>query len=83
MVRKIVNAKVIALIKAYLLFNKGKACTADEIAEWINTGGFGLNQYSLHPKTVSYHVNGARYNNHSTLYDVKVEKIGGVNHFYL
>ena len=83
MVRKIIDTKIRTLIKAYLLFNKGKKCTAHEIAEFINTNGFGLNQYSLHPKRVSHMINSARWNNSNILYGVQVEKIDGRNHYWL
>ena len=83
MARKIIDTKVRTLIKAYLVFNKGKKCTAKEIAEWINTGGFALNQYSCHPKTIAYHVNRAKYNVKSQLYGVRVEKVRNLNHYWV
>ena len=83
MARKIIDTKIRTLIKAYLVFNKGKKCTAKEIAEWINNGGFALNQYSCHPKVIGYHVNAAKYNVNSQLYGVKVEKVRNLNHYWV
>ena len=83
MVKKIVDTKVRTLIKAFLVFNKGKKYTAKEICDWINNNSFALNQCSVDPKAVSYHVRGARYNNAHMLYDVRVEKVGSVNHYWV
>ena len=83
MVRKIIDTKIRTLIKAYLVLNKGKKCTASEIAEFVNTNDFSLNQYNLHPTRVSHMINSARLRKSNMLHDIQVEKIGGVNHFYL
>ena len=84
MVRKINDTKVRTLIRAYLVFNRGKKCSSMEISEWINNGGFGLKQYSVTPKTVSYHVNlGKRSTLSHILHDVNVEKVNGLNHFWI
>ena len=34
-------------------------------------------------KTVSYHINAAKYSPGSMLYDVMVEKVGGYNHYWV
>ena len=83
MVRKIVDTKIRTLIKAYLVLNNGKRCTAKEIAEFVNSNSFGLNQYVLHPTRVSHMINSARSRRSNMLHDINVEKKGGVNHFYL
>lgn len=83
MVRKIVDTKVRTLIKAFLVCNKGKRFTAKEICEFINGGGFALNQSHVHPKTVAYHVNSARYNVGSMLYDVCCEKVHNLNYYWV
>ena len=83
MSRPIVDTKVRTLIKAFLVLNRGRKYTAKQICEFINNGGFALNQYSVVPKTVSYHINAARYTPGSMLYDVQVEKVGGYNHYWV
>ena len=83
MVRKIVDTKVRTLIKAFLVCNRGKRFTAKEICEFINGGGFALNQSSVEPKTVSYHINCAKYNVKSMLYDVMVEKRYNLNYYWV
>ena len=83
MVRKIVDTKVRTLIKAFLVLNKGKKFTAKEISEFINNGGFALNQSHVHPKMVAYHVNSAKYNVGSMLHDVVVEKRGNLNYYWV
>ena len=83
MARKIIDTKVRTLIKAFLVMNKGKKYTAKQISEFINTGGFALNQSCVHPKTISYHVNAAKYNVKSQLYDVNVEKVNNLNYYWV
>ena len=83
MSRPIVDTKVRTLIKAFLVLNRGRKYTAKQICEFINNGGFALNQHSVVPKTVSYHINAAKYSPGSMLYDVMVEKIGGYNHYWV
>ncbi|MBP5699253.1 MAG: hypothetical protein J6W71_00135, partial [Methanobrevibacter sp.] len=80
MARNIVDTKIRTLIKAYLTFNKGKKCTASEIADFVNCNDFGLNQYSLHPTRVSNMINSAKYYRSHILSDIRVEKINGRNH---
>ena len=83
MVRKIIDTKIRTLIKAYLVFNRGKRCTAGEIADFINNNGFSLNQYSLHPTRVSHMINSARWSNSNMLYEVRVEKVNGRNQYWV
>ena len=79
---KIPKAKVRTLIKAYLIFNKGKKCSGKEIANFINTNKFGLAKHNVHPAEVSRMVAGGNSMGHM-LYDVKCEKINGRNHFWV
>ena len=83
MSKPIVDTKVRTLIKAFLVCNKGKKFTAKQIAEFINNGRFALNQSSVEPKTVSYHINCAKYNVKSMLYDVMVEKQYNLNYYWV
>ena len=79
---KIPKAKVRTLIKAYLVFHKGKKCSGKEIAEFINTNKFGLATHNVHPAEVSRMVAGGNSIGHM-LYDVQTEKIKGLNHFWV
>ena len=83
MAREVIDTKIRTLIKAYLTFNKGKKCTAKEIAEFVNNGDFGLNQYSLHPTRVSNMINSAKYYKSHILSEINIEKINGRNHFWV
>jgi len=83
MVRNEVDTKIRTLIKAYLVFNRGKKCTAAEIAEFINNNGFSLNKYSLHPTRVSHMINSAKWNQSSMLYGINIEKLNGRNHYWV
>ena len=83
LVRNIIDTKVRTLIKAYLSFHKGKKCSSFEIADWINDNGFGLNNYTVNPKRISYYVNSGRHCKTNMLYGVNVEKVNGMNHFWI
>lgn len=83
MVRKIIDTKLRTLIKAYLVLHKGKKCDAKEIAEFINSNDFKMNQYALHPTRVSHMINAGRYSQTNMLYGVNVEKVNGINHYWV
>ena len=83
MSKPIVDTKVRTLIKAFLVLNRGRKYTAKQICEFINNGGFALNQSHVHPKTVAYHVNSAKYNVGSMLYDVRCEKVHNLNYYWV
>ena len=61
------------LVKAYLVFNRGREVTANEMANWINDpdNGFGL-KTQVHSRYISRMFSHSRNNNGSILYDVKV-----------
>ena len=77
------NLKVRTLIKAYLVFNKGKHCTAKQIAEWINSCGFCLNKSQVHPNLVSNLIANDRYSSSNMLSDVLVEKCDNRNYYWV
>ena len=77
------NLKVRTLIKAYLVFNKGKYCTAKQISEWINSGGFCLNKSQVHPNLVSKLIANDRYSSSNMLSDVLVEKCDNRNYYWV
>lgn len=63
------------LVKAYLVFNRGREVTASEMANWINSpdNNFGL-KTQVHPRSISRMFNHSQYNNGSILYDVEIIK---------
>ena len=77
------NLKVRTLIKAYLVFNKGKHCTAKQISEWINSGRFHLNKSHVHPNLVSKLIINDRYSSSNMLSDVMVEKRDNCNYYWV
>ena len=83
MVRKIIDTKIRTLIKAYLVLHKGKKCNAKEIAEFINSNDFKMNQYALHPTRVSHMINAGRHCQTNMLYGVQREKIDGLNYYWV
>ena len=60
------------LIKAYLVFNRGREVTSKEIANWINNpdNNFGL-KTNIPSNTISRMINHSRHNNGSILYEVE------------
>jgi len=77
------NLKVRTLIKAYLVFNKGKPCTAKQISEWINSGRFCLNKSQVHPNLVSKLITNDRYSSSNMLSDVMMEKHDNRNYYWV
>ena len=77
------NLKVRTLIKAYLVCNKGKHCTAKQISEWINSGGFCLNKANVNPNVVSHLIRSGSYNSSNMLSDVLVEKRENRNYYWV
>ena len=47
------HEKVIGVIKAFLVMNKGKRCSAREITDFIVTHNFGLGNYYVSTLVVS------------------------------
>lgn len=81
--RNMTDTKIRTLIKAYLVFHRGRKCSGDEISEWINNNGFGLNQRSVEPKTISHHIRSGMYEMGHILYGVNIEKINYRNHYWI
>ena len=61
MAKETVHMKIRVLIKAYLVFNKGKKCTSKEISEWINSGWFGLNRSLVNANVIGRLINANRF----------------------
>lgn len=72
MVKEKTNFAVRKLVKAYMVFHRGREVTGREIANWINDpdNNFGM-KTTVHPKTVSRIINHSRYNTGSILYGVE------------
>ena len=50
MAREVIDTKIRTLIKAYLTFNKGKKCTAKEIAELV--GSWAWDEISINDEPI-------------------------------
>ena len=83
MARKIVNTKLMTLTKAYLVFNRGKKCTAKEISEWINGNGFCLNNAKVNANVIGRLLYVNRSNRHHILGDVEMEKVSNLYHYWV
>ena len=78
-----VNLRVRTLIKAYLIFHKGKRCTAKEISEFINGHWFGLNRSLVNPRTVSNLIMSERVQKGNILSEVQVETVNNLKHYWV
>ena len=71
MSKKIRDTKIRTLIKAYLVFHRGKRCTAKEISEWINCNQFNLNHCLVNANIISRLIYAGKYVPSHILYDVE------------
>lgn len=68
------EGKVKLLIKAYLTLNKNRKITSKEIATWINSNNFGMNNTMTHPNMVTLLVKVAIRQGEQAFKDVHLEK---------
>ena len=80
---KIRDTKLRTLIKAFLVFNKGKKYTAKEISSWINGGNFCLNRSLCNANIVGYLLSKGQYNPNHIFYDVCSEKQGNLKYYWV
>ena len=80
---KIRDTKLRTLIKAFLVFNKGKKQTAKQISNWINSGNFCLNGSLCNPRLVAYLIKNGKYNPGHIFYDVKSEEKNGLKYYWV
>ena len=83
MVRKIIDTKIRTLIKAYLVFHKGKKCTAKQISEWINSEWFGMNRSLVNARVVGHMINRERCQRSNVLSEVQTEKINNLSYYFI
>ena len=83
MSKKIIDTKARTLIKAYLIFHRGKKCTAKEISEWINGNPFALNRSGVEPRMVARYIYAGRYSNNHVLNDVQMEKEHNLTYYWV
>ncbi len=80
---KIRDTKLRTLIKAFLVFHKGKKFTAKEISSWINSANFCLNRSLCNARLVGYLLSKGRYNPNHIFYDVCREKQGNIQYYWV
>ena len=83
MAKETVNLKIRTLIKAYLVFNKGKKCTAKEISEWINSHWFGLNRTLVNANKIGRLINSNRFTSSNMMSEIKSEKVGNYRYYWV
>jgi len=83
MTKRIRDTKIRTLIKAYLVFNRGKRCTAKEISEWINGNKFNLNQSLVNPNLIGRLLYMGKYSKGHILNEVNVEKKYNLNYYWV
>ena len=80
---KIRDTKLRTLIKAFLVFNKGKKFTAKEISSWINSANFCLNHSLCNPSVVGHLLRKGQYKPNHIFYDVESEKRGNLKYYWV
>lgn len=77
------KVKIRTLIKAYLVMNKGKKCTANQISEWINSEWFGMNKTLVNPRIVASMISKERWQKANILSELKLENVNGLNYYWV
>ena len=77
------KVKIRVLIKAYLVMNKGKKCTAKQISEWINANWFGMNRSLVNPNVIGRMINTERYQRSNILSELETEKVNGLSYYWV
>ena len=80
---KIRDTKLRALIKAFLVFHKGKKYTAKEISSWINSANFCLNRSLCDARIVGHLLSKGQYTPNHIFYDVCSEKKGNLKYYWV
>ena len=83
MAKDYTKVKLRTLIKAYLVMNKGKKCTAKQISEWINSEWFGMNKALVNPRIVANMIHTERWQKANILSELKLEKVDGLSHYWI
>jgi hypothetical protein len=77
------KVKIRTLIKAYLVMNKGKKCTAKQISEWINSEWFGMNRSLVNPRVIAKMIKTERWQKANILSEFKLEKVDGLSYYWV
>ena len=85
MSKKIRDTKLRTLIKAYLVFHRGKRCTAKEISEWINGNSFCMNKTKVNPNVIARLIYAGRYaeGQKHIFGDVHCEKVYNLTYYWV
>ena len=83
MARDTRDTKLRTLIKAYLVFNRGKKVTAKEISEWINSNNFCLNRSIVNSRIISRLIYAGKYNPGHILYDIEDETVNNLKYYWV
>jgi hypothetical protein len=77
------KVRIRVLIKAYLVFNQGKRCTAKMISEWINSEWFGMNRSLVNPRVIAKMIKTERWQKANILSELKLEKVDGLSYYWV
>lgn len=83
MVKEYRDVKLRTLIKAYLVFNRGKHCTSKEISGWINDNYFGLNRTLVNPSIIAYLLRKGRAQRNHILSEVECETVNNLKYYWV
>ena len=77
------DTKIRTLIKAYLVFNKGRKCTAKDISAFINENGFGLNRTLVNARVIGHMLRKGRCQRNNILSEVECETINNLKYYWV
>ena len=83
MVKNYRDLKLYTLIKAYLVFHKGKKVTAKEISEWINGNYFGLNRTIVNGSVIGRLLYKGMNNRNHILSEVECETVNNLKYYWV
>ena len=77
------DAKLRTLIKAFLVFNRGKRFTAKQISDWINGEWFGFNRSLINARVVGQMLARERHQSSNILSEVQMETINNLKEYWV
>ena len=83
MAKPVRDTKLYTLIKAYLVFHKGKKCTAKEISEWINGNNFCLNRTLVNGSLIGRLLYKGMHNRNHILSEVECETVHNLKYYWV
>ena len=77
------DTKIRTLIKAYLVFNRKKKCTAKEISDFITSNDFGLNRSLCNARVIGHMLRKGMVNRNHILSEVECETVNNLKYYWV